>query len=162
MYSSVRVGWRKIHVRFITPKILMKKDIARSGSIVFISIPTMIVTFIAHVWSLILLIGATQSPSLILVALFVFWVSSPFVGLSLLFLLGRRWPPVARIVLYFVGILCAAGSLLIYERIIQPPAGSPNAFIWLVTPAASWLLIIVAFSIAWLISGRTPPAKTDT
>jgi len=133
----------------------MKTDIPHSGPAKVLPIITILAAFIGELGSLILLIRASANTPTILFVLFVFWVSSPFVGFALFFIFATRWRPSVRIMLLGVAILVAAGALLIYGQVIPPPAGSRPGFIWLVTPGISWLLMIGAAVAAALISRRS-------
>jgi hypothetical protein len=78
--------------------------------------------------------------SVFLIILFLCWVSSPFIGLLTACLLSRRWPLVMRKVLFIGMILIAIGSVVGYSGVLNPP-GSKPAFIFLIVPLISWILI---------------------
>ena len=100
-------------------------------------------------------IGAAGSVGLMLVAghppillrvIFVAWVLSPFAMLALADRIWGRWPAFTRTVLYVLAIIIAAGSLVIYGvRVWRPPASTP-AFVFVMVPPLSWLLIATVVS----------------
>ena len=61
---------------------------------------------------------------------------------------------VTRATLYCVTLLVTLGSLAIYGGLIARPAGSANAFMFVVVPPASWLLVAIVVPLAALISRR--------
>lgn len=94
-----------------------------------------------------------HTPRLLLV-FFVFWVLSPFAALAWANIVSQRWPLLTRATLYCVTLLVTLGSLAIYGELIKRPAGSANAFMFVVVPPASWLLLAVAVSLAAWTSRR--------
>jgi len=95
------------------------------------------------------------APRLLLV-LFILWVLSPFVALTWAGLTSKRWSVLTRAVVYCLTLVIALGSLAVYGGVVPPPAGSPRAFVYVVIPLASWLLIAVIVLMAALIPGRLP------
>ena len=93
------------------------------------------------------------NPSRILLTLFLIWDFSPFVGLVIVDLISKRWPAIIRATLYGVMVILSLGSLALYGDVVFRPRPQP-AFMFLVVPAASWLLMIVAVPIAALVSSR--------
>lgn len=91
-------------------------------------------------------------PPLLLRALFIGWVLSPFVGLAVAFIASKRRSVPARATLYGVTLVIALGSLASYAGMIPMPPGSRPAFVFLVTPFGSWLLLAIAVAIATLVS----------
>lgn len=79
--------------------------------------------------------------SIILIALFTGWVLSPFLGLFAAGELFKKWSSRNRILLYILMIIIAIGSLIAYSGLWVPPGTKP-AFIFLVNPLVSWLLLI--------------------
>ncbi len=103
--------------------------------------------------------AGTDTPRLLLVA-FVFWILSPFVFLAWAIKRSTRWSLLTRATLYWVTLVVTLGSLAFYGGVISPPAGSANAFVFVAVPAASVLILVIAVSMAALIS-RTPKATND-
>jgi hypothetical protein len=98
-----------------------------------------------------------HNDSRLLVALFVIWVLSPFMALLLASLVSRRWPVLTQTTLYIAMLVVTVGSLAIYGaqafRLPRPQA----AFVFVVVPPASWLLIAVVVPIAGLMSRKLSP-----
>jgi len=86
--------------------------------------------------------------------LFVLWVLSPFVTLVWAGLVSRRWTVIARSTLYSVMLVLALGSPAIYGVNALRPPKAQAAFVFVVVPPASWLLIAVVVPAAALISGK--------
>ena len=95
-----------------------------------------------------------RTPRLLLV-LFVIWLLSPFVALLWANMVSKRWSDVTRATLYGVTLVVALSSLAIYgELVVLKPPGSPNAFLFVVVPPASWMFMTIVVPVAALISGR--------
>lgn len=94
-----------------------------------------------------------RNPSRLLLALFVIWDLSPFVALLLAGIVSKRWSVLTRATLYGVMLIITLGSLALYGDVVLRPRSQP-AFMFLVVPPGSWLLMMIAVPIAALISGR--------
>jgi hypothetical protein len=92
--------------------------------------------------------------SLILIGLFTVWELSPFLGLVCAHVVSKHWSVLTRATLYGVMLFLTLGSLAIYGDVALGPPRPKPAFVFLVVPLASWLLIAVVLPIAALISGR--------
>jgi hypothetical protein len=86
--------------------------------------------------------AARNAHSLILALLFGVWVFSPFMGLAVAYILSNRWPVFTRNVLYLLSMVLTIFSLIIYAGIWTPVNTKP-AFVFLVLPLLSWLLLAV-------------------
>ncbi len=106
------------------------------------------------VGSLGFMLRAGRSTPRFLLALFVVWVLSPFVALAWANQVSKRWSVLTQTTLYGVTLFLTLGSLAIYGELVQRPAGSPNAFVFVAVPPASWLLMAIAVPMAALISRR--------
>ena len=99
-----------------------------------------------------------RNTSQLLIALFTLWVLLPFLGLATGLAASRRWPPRIRTVWYGLTIVVALGSLAAYGDVAVHPRPQP-AFIFIVVPPATWVLIaIVAVTAVWIpgrVSRRT-------
>ena len=95
-----------------------------------------------------------RNPSRILLVLFAIWVLSPFMALLLANMVSKRWSVITRVTLHCVMLVLTLGSLAIYGYVVLRPTGSKPAFVFLVVPLGSWLLIAIVVSIGALISGR--------
>ena len=96
-----------------------------------------------------------RTPRFLLV-LFVIWVLSPFAALAWANIVSRRWSILTQATLYCVTLVLTLGSLAIYGGLVLPPAGSPAAFVFVLVPPVSWLLLATV-PIAALISRRLSP-----
>lgn len=96
-----------------------------------------------------------RTPRFLLV-LFVIWVLSPFAALAWANIVSRRWSILAQETLYCVTLVVTLGSLAIYGGLVLPPAGSPAAFVFVLVPPVSWLLLATVPIAAW-ISRRLSP-----
>ena len=94
-----------------------------------------------------------RNPSRLLLALFVIWDLSPFIGLVLADMVSQHWPVITRATLYGVMLILTLGSLALYGDVVLRPRPQP-AFRFLVVPLGSWLLMTIVVPIAALISGR--------
>jgi hypothetical protein len=96
--------------------------------------------------------GARQR-SVVLILLFTGWVLSPFFMLALVNLRARTCQPHTRTALYGAMFGVAFISLSVYALHALLP-GMKAGFIYLVVPAACWLLIAMAFATAAAISPK--------
>lgn len=101
-----------------------------------------------------------RNPSRLLLVLFALWVLSPFIALVLANMVSKRWSVLTRAALYTVMLVLAVGSLAIYGDVALGPPRTKTAFVFVVVPPASWLLIAIVVPIAALISGK-PSRRGD-
>ena len=94
-----------------------------------------------------------RNPSLVLLGLFVIWDLSPFIALILADIVSKRWSVLTRATLYAVMLILTLGSLALYGDVVWRPRPQP-AFMFLVVPLGSWLLMTIVIPIAALISAR--------
>lgn len=97
--------------------------------------------------------GRRQS-SLLLIGLFTAWELSPFVALVGAHVVSKHWPVLTRATLYGLMLVLTLGSLAIYGYVALGPPRPQPAFVFLVVPLGSWLIIAIALAIAALIPGR--------
>ena len=88
-----------------------------------------------------------NNKSVLLIVLFVFWVLSPFVALLVANVVSRRWLVLTSITLYSLTIFLTLGSLICYSGLWSPPGTKP-AFVFLVVPLLSWILMAIFIAIA--------------
>jgi hypothetical protein len=93
-------------------------------------------------------------PPLLLRALFTGWVLSPFVGLALASIASKRWSVPTRATLHCVTLVISLGSLACYGGIVAMPPRSRPAFVFLVVPFGSWLLLALALLISTSVARR--------
>lgn len=91
--------------------------------------------------------------SILLVALFVIWVFSPFIALLVANIASKRWADSARVLFLVLVIILTFGALTIYSGILALPGTKP-AFRFLITPLISWLLIIIVIFLSRRLSRR--------
>jgi hypothetical protein len=95
-----------------------------------------------------------NNPSRLLLVLFALWVLSPFLALALANMVSKRWSVLTRATLYTVMLVLAVSSLVIYGVVALGPPRQKTAFVFVVVPPASWLLIGIVLPIAALVSRR--------
>jgi hypothetical protein len=114
--------------------------------------------FLRIITSLVLLAGAGVSlwlmlytgrnnKSVLLILLFAGWVLSPFIAMLTANIISKSWPVPTRLTLYILILLLTIGSLLGYSGVLSPQGTKP-AFVFLVVPLISWLLIAIIIPIA--------------
>ena len=91
--------------------------------------------------------------SILLVALFVIWVFSPFMALLVVNIASKRWSNSARVAFLVLVIILTFGALAGYSGILTLPGTKP-AFIFLIIPLISWLLIIIVIFLSRRLSRR--------
>jgi hypothetical protein len=94
-----------------------------------------------------------RTPRFLLV-LFVIWVLSPFAALAWANMVSRPWSILSQTALYCVTLVLTLGSLAIYGGLVLPPEGSPAAFVFVLVPPVSWVLLATVVPIAAWISRR--------
>ncbi len=95
-----------------------------------------------------------RNDSRILLVLFALWVLSPFMALVLANAVSKRWSVVSRAALHSVMLVLTLVTLAIYGDVVLGPPRAKPAFVFIVVPPASWLLIAIVVAVAALISGR--------
>lgn len=105
-------------------------------------------------WSLVRVIHAgLHNRSPVLPILFTVWVLSPFAGLWIADRISKAWSILTRVTLYWLMLITSAGCLLSYGGLLSP-TGTKPAFVFLITPLLSWLLIVTSIPIAASLSRR--------
>ena len=121
---------------------------------IFLRTTAIIVALVGTVGSLYFMFSAGRKQnSIILLGLFTAWVLSPFIGLFISNKISSRWTAPARTLLYWLMIILTIGSLVSYSGTFNTPE-TKNAFIFLIFPVISWLLIVIVFLIARKISNK--------
>lgn len=100
------------------------------------------------------LYAGRHNDSRLLPVLFAIWVLSPFSALVFAHVVSKRWSALTRAALYSVMLILTVGSLAIYGDVALRPPRAKAAFVFVVVPPASWLLIAIVVAIAALISRR--------
>ena len=94
-----------------------------------------------------------RNPSRVLLFLFLIWVLAPFGALLLASVVSKRWSIVTRTALYCMMLILTLGSLAVYGDVVLRPRPQP-AFVFIVVPPVSWMLMTIVITVAALISGR--------
>jgi|SRR5690348_4254424 hypothetical protein len=101
-----------------------------------------------------------RNPSRFLIVLFVIWVLSPFVALVFLNFISKDWSVITRATVYSAMLVLSLGSLAIYGRVALEPPRAKTAFVFVVVPPSSWLLMALAVLVAALVSRKRSQART--
>lgn len=108
------------------------------------------------------MVGATGSlvlmflhgrPSVVLLILFTGWVLAPFIGLAWADRLSIGWPASSRATLHYLMLLIGVASVAVYGYDVA--SGYGRAVLFVATPIAAWVLILVVLPIAVLAGRRT-------
>jgi hypothetical protein len=94
-----------------------------------------------------------KNNSVLLPLLFAVWVISPYIAFLMSDIISRNWSIFARIGLYCLIIVLSVCSLLCYGGILSPPGVKP-AFVFLIVPLISWILLVILILLSEKISGR--------
>jgi hypothetical protein len=97
------------------------------------------------------LYNGRNNKSILLIALFLAWVLSPFIGLVIVDKVAKDWRDISRKTLYIIMLVLTMVSLLSYSGLLSP-AGTKTAFVFLVTPLISWVVISILILISRLQS----------
>jgi hypothetical protein len=100
------------------------------------------------------LYAGRHNQSRLLPALFTIWVLSPFMALVIAHVVSKRWSALTRTALYSLMLVLTLGSLGVYADVALWPPRSKGAFVFVIVPPVSWLLLALVVPIAGLISGR--------
>lgn len=92
--------------------------------------------------------------SRLLMVLFALWVLSPFMALVMATVVSKRWSVHTRATLYSVMLVLTLGSLAVYGDVALGPPRAKTAFVFVIVPPASWLLMGIIVPIPALISDR--------
>jgi hypothetical protein len=101
-----------------------------------------------------LLLRAGQHTPRLLLVLMAIWVVSPFIALMWANLVSKHWSRPTRAALYAVMLAVAVGSLASYGDDAKRHRWAHAAFVFVLVPGTSWLLMAIAVPIAIFISGR--------
>jgi hypothetical protein len=95
-----------------------------------------------------------RNPSRLLLVLFAMWVLSPFVVLLWANVISKGWSVATRATLYSVMLFLTLGTLAIYGIVALGPPRAKTAFVFVIVPPMSWLLMAIVVPIAALLSGK--------
>jgi hypothetical protein len=97
-----------------------------------------------------------RNDSYLLLAVFAIWVSWPFVMLlATQGVFARTWRALTRVVLDVLMIATAAGTLAAYASVALGPPRARSAFLFVLVPPVSMVIVAVCLSAAALIARRT-------
>ncbi len=123
-------------------------------SLGFLRTIALIALLLGAVSSLYFVINAGRNNSSILLpALFVVWVLSPFVAFVIIHIIKKRWLFLTSLTLYWLMLVVTIGSLIIYSAFNAP--GTRRTFMFLIVPLISWLLIIIGILVSRRLSRKT-------
>jgi hypothetical protein len=94
-----------------------------------------------------------HNPSRLLMAGMAVWVLSPFLILASAHAVSSRWRPFGRVPLYWLTVALCLGSLSVYVHDAFRPA-SKGAFVFVLLPPVSWLLIAIVLGLSAFLHGR--------
>lgn len=89
-----------------------------------------------------------------LTALFVVWVLSPFAALLRAAVVARRWLPLTEMSLYSVMLVLPFASLTIYAADVFGPPHPQAAFVFVIVPPVSWLVLAIVVPTSALLARR--------
>ena len=95
-----------------------------------------------------------HNSSRLLVVIFALWVLSPFVALLFANALSKHWSGLTRAMLHSLMLALPLGSSAIYAVVALGPPRAQPAFVFVVVPPASLLIIAISVPMAALLSGR--------
>ena len=107
------------------------------------------------------LLAGHRNDSRILLALFAFWVFSPFMALAWAGARSRNWSVPARVVIDSVTLVLTLGALAVYGVVALGAPRARPAFMFLVVPLASWPVIALAATIAAAKAHIPPNGEKD-
>jgi hypothetical protein len=111
--------------------------------------------------ALILVLHAGRyNSSILLRLLFVIWVVSPFIAFIMADKFTRNWPVITHAMLYILILILTITPLLFYSGVLTLNRTKP-AFVFLVIPFISWLLLLIFISIAATIARRNSSRKNN-
>ena len=94
-----------------------------------------------------------QTPRLLLLGM-AFWVLSPFAILVWVNVVSKHWPILTRSTVYWVTMLVAIATLAVYGDDALGHRRAQAAFVYVIVPPVSWLLMAVTIPLAAFISRR--------
>jgi hypothetical protein len=124
------------------------------GFVGVLRVTALIAVLAGAVGSVGFMLRAGRNAPLFLIVLFALWVLSPFMALVLADVVSKRWSIPTRATLYSLMLVLTLSSLTIYGDVALGPPRAQAAFVFVVVPSASWLLIAIALPTAALISTR--------
>jgi hypothetical protein len=115
---------------------------------------SLIAALIGGLGSVALMLMSGLRPPVFIIILFIAWVLSPFVVLSVGVILASRWSTKTRGTLYWLTRLITVSSLAIYIYVLVKPLQSQPAFPYVAVPIGSGVIILAILAVTALISRR--------
>ena len=123
----------------------MKDNSTTGGNLNLLRNIALILTLCGALGSLMMMFHAGRNnKSVILMAIFAIWVLSPFLTLMIAVIRFRQWPQAALRTLYILMISITLISLVGFSGVWRPP-GTKTAFVFLVIPFLSWIIMGVVY-----------------
>jgi len=120
-----------------------------------------LILIIGSVGSLALMLYAGRSNTHILITIgFIFWVLAPFALLALAERRSASWAPAMKTTLETMIWIVVLGSLVIYAYRAAVPPRATGAFLFVIVPPVSVVLLLVALVIVSVMS--RPSRKEST
>jgi uncharacterized membrane protein YhaH (DUF805 family) len=128
----------------------MKKSLAFS----LLRKVALVVLFIGAVGSFYLTLREGRNDKSILeIFLFLVWVISPFLALFIASAISKKWADITRKAVYILMLVITPFSLISYSGALKLPGMSP-AFVFLIVPPLTWLLMAIVIPIAESLSRK--------
>lgn len=97
--------------------------------------------------------GHGNAPRFLMV-LFTGWVLSPFVALAFASIASKKLTVVIQATVNCVALIISAVSVAAYAGLIPMPSGSRPAFLFLMVPFVSWVLMTLLALALWRAARR--------
>lgn len=137
-------------LRLVFPGRIVQNEKGFPGSL---RIAALIALLAGAAGSVAFMLRAGQRTPSFLLALMIAWVLAPLTALAWATAMSVRWPVPIRWTLFALSIALSVASVVIYGEIVDVmPQGSAYAARFVMTPAASWLLMAIAVVTAAVIS----------
>jgi cytochrome bd-type quinol oxidase subunit 2 len=107
-----------------------------------------------------LFLRAGQRTPRLLLAVMAIWMLSPFLALGWADTISKRWTSLTKVTLHVLMIVVALASLLVYGDDALGHRRAQAAFVYVILPPVSWLVIATTLAIAAYIS-RIRPHRGD-
>ncbi len=96
--------------------------------------------------------------SLLLMVLFMVWVTSPFTALSIIYTKSKNYLRNKRVIFFIVTIFITCISLIEYCGVLKFQGLKPAA-LFLILPLISWILIIITILFTTVFTGAKDSQK---
>lgn len=101
-----------------------------------------------------MLYAGRHNASRFLLVIFTIWVLAPFMAAALANATSTRWSSTTRAALHAVMLVLALGSLVVYAHDAVRPRVAQAAFVYVMVPLASWIILVTVVPLAALVSRR--------